>query len=680
MPTAGSLGVTYGDEALLDGPWIAYLDLPFLQKNYPSWAAAVSTVPDAACAFRRRGFFEFATLAEGMHFDPAYYSEANPGLSGASDLELYRTWLMDGLPAGRPGSPDAHLRKLDLSVGCYPPGFPWEFYAQLRPHAGGHRWAALEDFCASGFAVIGDRINFGPSSSELLIDLGRKYSYNNDRLAIQAYELARSCSPMAASDRQHLADAYLRQALWRPALDLYREIIRDGMETVWTVQNLVKCAFHVGQLTYLVDDFKTIRPRLIGRSLWSDDICGLTDAIFEVSARNARTLMSAGNYADADHVLLRGILDLAELLTTVGPLVGDGNNHEKNTILLLSNPYDGGTNKYIAEISLILREYGLKHEVISVDDKEKLTVGLAKAIAVILFRVPALPSVLRCIISARQLGAQLYYHSGAALLDTDSAPDIASFRGLLTREMYNDLRFGLPLFRAAAQLCDFALAPTRGLADSLGPLVLSGRWFVIRDAPPEKMEVARTQLEQEPSRSRLFLRAVTLTFLDADSGTIGENLLEVLRRRVDVDLYVSGPLHLDRRFDLLGDRIQFIASGQAQNDFRSYLAKSDINLILRCSTLDDEHEAEISWSEAAVHAVPSVMFMPAGLISHLRHEENLLRAAGASCWAAALDRLLEDPGLRERLASRAMRDTVRFYAFAQEARDTWMSNFKSPSS
>lgn len=303
----------------------------------------------------------------------------------------------------------------------------------------------------------------------------------------------------------------------------------------------------------------------------------------------------------------------------------------------------------------------------SFEATEQFAAELANATSVILFRVPALPSALRCIIAARQLGVPVYYHSDAALLDTGEAPDIAAFRGLLTGDIYDDLRFGIPLYRAAARLCDFGIAPTGRLAETLRPLVQSGRCFVIRDALPEKTQAAHTPLARERLSFRLFLRAASLAFLDAAPDTIVEQLLVVMQGRPDVELYVSGPLHLDRRFDICGGRIHHIGSGGEAGDHRTYLAASDVNLVVQCATPDEEYFAEISWSEAAADAVPSLMFMPAGILPELRHEENVLRAAEASCWAAALERLLGNSDLRKRVATQARRDASILHASAQNA-------------
>ena len=338
-------------------------------------------------------------------------------------------------------------------------------------------------------------------------------------------------------------------------------------------------------------------------------------------------------------------------------------------MLILSNEHDGhNANRRVSETLVLLDQQGLQHEVMPFEATEQFAAELPNATSVILFRVPALPSVLRCIIAARQLGVPVYYHSDAALLDPGDAPDIAAFRGLLTSDLYDDLRFGMPLFRAAARLCDFGIAPTGRLANTLRPLVQSGRTFVIKDAFPEKTQAAHTPPGGERPNLRLFLRVATLTFLDAAPNTIVMQLLAVLQRRPEVEFYVSGALHLDRQFDLCGGRIHHIRLGGAAGDYLPYLAASDVNLVVRCATLDDEYLAEISWSEAAAYAVPSLMFMPAGILPELRHEENVLRAAEASCWAAALERLLGDWDLRKRVATQARRDASILHASAQNAR------------
>lgn len=670
MQTAESEKKEASEADLPDGPWLDHLDPSFLARTYPGWAANVSTIEDAALAFRCHGFAELAALAKGLDFDPNYYAETNPAWQGTHDLERYRNWLLEGIATGRPGSPAAHLRKLGLPLDCYPAAFPWEYYARLRPSAGAHKWAALDDFCESGFATLIDGMRFEPRAFEFLVAVGRMYSTRDDSLAIRAFELARSLGSLPFREEQHLADAYLRQGLWRPAFDLYRGIIQAAEETPWTLRNLAKCAARLEQWTALRAAVETVGRRLSDRLPWYDAASEVIGTIFEGHASLARTMMAAGQYPGADNLLGRSLADLARLLTDFIPSLPPRDHDSIGKVLVLSNEDDADSAyRRVREKLTLLDQLALSHRVIAFEAAEQLIAELPEATAVILFRVPALPPVLRCIVAARQLGIPIYYDSDRLLLDTENTPAIPAYRGLLTGSVYDDVRFGFSLARAAARLSDFGIAPTGRLAETLRPLVQSGICFIVKDTFPDSAETDHTPLARaEPRKPKLFLRVATLTFLDVETGTIGERLLSVLQQWPNVELYVSGALHLDIRFDLLGGRIHHIGQSGSLRDYRRYLAVSDINLLVRCDTPDDEYQAEISWAEAADVAVPSVMFMPAGVLPDLQDAENVLRAADASGWGVAISRLIEDRDLRQRVAGRANLDAATSRASSNAAR------------
>ena len=128
-------------------------------------------------------------------------------------------------------------------------------------------------------------------------------------------------------------------------------------------------------------------------------------------------------------------------------------------------------------------------------------------------------------------------------------------------------------------------------------------------------------------------------------------LLAVLQRRPEVELTSPARSIWIADFHLCGGRIHHIRLGGAAGDYLPYLAASDVNLVVRCATLDDEYLAEISRNRWAATRCRPYMFLPAGILPELRHEENVLRAAEASCWAAALERLLSDWDLRKRVAT-----------------------------
>lgn len=654
---------------LPDGPWLDHLDPDYLARTYPSWAGGVTTVEEAAQAFRQIGFAELATIAEGFEFDPVYYAEANPAWEGAHERERYRSWLLEGLATGRPGSPAAHLRMLGLELDDYPPGFPWEYYVRLRPSAGAHRWAALQDFCTTGFADLRLEMSFGPDAAAFLCALGRMYSRQNDGLAIRAYEFARSLAPIPAIDQQHLADAYLREGVWRPALDLYQGIVRNGEESAWTLRNLVKCLRELGLSDALLPTAKAVRGRFYESLLWQAAAEESVNAIFEADSCRARRLMAAGRHKEADDLLNRSVAELACVLA--GPDKRRPKHVAPKTpkVLILFNEDEQiSVRRRVTERTRQLDRLEVAHSAFPLREAERFVAEFPAASAIILFRIPALVPMLRCIMLARWLGISVYYETDDDLLDPANVPEIGEFRGRIDGALYDDLRYGASLCRAAARLSDYGIAPTIRVAKLVRPLVGSRRCFVIPDTLLEPKRAVDGVAGTDRRNRRLFARVESLTFLDALPGTLGGEILALLQRRADIELGFAGPLHLDRQFDTFHARIRQLGAEPHTSAYRPYLAESDVNLLLQRATPREEYHAEIGWREAAALSIPSLMLMPSATLPELRDEENVMRAATVPAWTARLERMLADCRLCERIAKQAWRDAVARHASERTAR------------
>jgi hypothetical protein len=639
---------------LPDGAWLDRLDPAFLAAAYPSWAAAAADFDAAADAFRVRGFPALAAPAADLAFDPDYYREANPAWDGADDSTCFRHWLVEGLAAGRPGSAAAHLRRLNLALDAYPAAFPWRAYARLRPAAGAHRWAALEDFCDGGFAELGERVPYGHDAIRFLSAVGRRYSVGDDALAIRAYELARSYGPLPVADLQHLADAYLRRALWRPALTLYDAISRGGGATCWTLRNLAKCATRLNAAAMLLAAMYRTAPMLREDALWPVTVAEALDTLFAVRANVARAMLADGDASGSETLLADLVHDLvrhaehwlAARLAEAPP----------GPVVILANQDDpDSAERCVGQLRRLLDRLGLGCAMSRFDAPEHSPPLAGGCAALVLFRTPALPSVILAIATARRLGAPLFYMSDTTLPDLRGAPSLESFRGRLQAAAHEDLLFGCALRRIAARLCDGAIAPTPRLAAALGALVRAHRSLVLPSAP---LPAAAARPTERRARLRLFLQARTLTHLDAEPGSFGDALLGFLVRDPKVELRVSGPVHLDRRFDTLGDRVLHLGGSVAPAEHRPELADADVGLAFAGGEPDEEYRAELAWADAASLGVPSVLAAPEGAVPAVRHGANSLRAATPEAFAATLGKMAEDAALRARLAKQARSDLV----------------------
>jgi hypothetical protein len=644
-------------DTLPDGVWLDRLNPSFLAARYASWAGHCSTLEAAAEAFRQHGFASLATIDDGLDFDASYYREVNPAWEGADELSCYRHWLVEGLAFGRHGSGKAHLNGLGLSLATYPEAFHWRYYARLRPHVGANRWLALDDFCETGFAVFTETFPFGSGAVDFLLALGRKFSIADDRLAVRAYELARSYGPIPPSELQHLADSYLRLSLWRPAMTIYRSLIEDGHANGWTVLNFVKAASRLLLWEDLLVVLKRAHETLAQDSLWPMVVAELLQNIFDCRVGAARVLMADGHYEQADDSLVNSVDHLFGIAEAFGSSRSRQSVGEARTILILANLDDAArAQRRVYEKARLMERVNQPCETAIYTNASTYLEALDGIAAVILYRTPAVPGIIQLIVAARARGIPIVFESDVLLLPSN-APPLKFFRGRITRSLYDDLRLGIALTCATARLCDFAIGPTKGIAEILRPMVRERRCFVVPNSLlPESLDSAAGP--KKSHELKLFLHGSNLSFLDAAPGSIGMHLLAFLQRRPEVRLIVHGPIHLDPRFDQNADRISYIDQTDDPLAYWIQLSQCDINLAIKCESPEDIYETELSWAEAAACAVPSVVLLPGREIPYIRDGINAGRAARAEAWVKALESLLREPARRRQLGVQAKDDVM----------------------
>lgn len=588
----------------------------------------------AACAaFAAEPLPNLLPLAPGLEFDAAYYRETNPAFAAAPDAECYAHWLTEGLVLGYAPNPAAHLASLYLALPAYPEGFAWAHYTRLRPQAGAHRWAVLDDLCTHGFAAIGHIFPFGPADFPLLLALGIRFSMRDDVLAIRAYELARSFAPLPPTEQQHLADAYLRSSLWRPAMALYAELIAAGTADGWTLRNFIQAASRLGLWAELETGLTRAAPQMDGLSDWPEILHGAMQALHDAQMAQAAACLAAGA-ADEARAILRRLMEhltgWANLLP-VSAAPGPG-----GTILLLAEPGEPDrTARRVKAKADLLMTLERTYHILPLAEAPTALAALENAAVLLLFRVPASAAVILLASAARRRGIPVLYEDETL---PDEVPSFGIFRGLLPAAEHEALQLDSWSRTAALALADVALAPTPELAAALAPHTLTGRGFPLPDhvSPPAP--------QQPPSGLILALHTRALLFLDAGPDQPGGALLALLRRWPEVTLAVQGPVHFDTAFDAYATRIRFVEDA---------LHGAALALIFCAPGPAGEHEAGLAWAEAAACFIPAALLAPEAALPHLPHDEVVFRAPLPASWLAAVEQGLQSAARRTRLGNAA---------------------------
>ncbi len=613
--------------------WSTLLNPDFLARTYPAWAKGAAAV-DAPRLFVEHGVAALAALDEGLAFDPGYFRETHPAWVGVDDVACYRAWLFD-LDAAGPPSPARHLDRLGLRLPRYPEAFPWRFYARVRPGAGAHRWAALDDFVADGFEAEGDALPYGEGAGAFLVALARSYVFRRDALAVRAFELAAARGPLAAADRHELGDCHLRQRSWGAAHRCYGDLVRDGAGTVWTVRNFVLAATALRDWDGAAAALTRSRAALGRDGVWRNTRTELATARFEARLAGAQARYADGERETGDAALAAAVGEAEALLAEPGRPPRARRPRGRGRVVLFANLDDAADRLYRVEHKVrLLDRLGRPSAVIPMQKPDALDAVLADAAAVIFFGVPAVPDQLQALLAAKFRGVATIYETQDPVFDPALTPvPFASFRGRLAHRHYEDLLTGVPLYRALASRCDFGLAPTRAVADGLGALVRRRTAFVLEDmAEPPGRDAG------PGAEPRMVLRASRFLFLGPEPGTLGAALLTALDRVDRLTLTVSGYVQFTADFNRFGDRIVELG-GDGLHRTEDVLAGSTVNVAPRFGPGDDAVVAR-SWLEAAGFGVPTLMTAADAAGLGLRPGEDALAGADE---AAVLAGALAEP-------------------------------------
>lgn len=575
-------------------------------------------------------------------FDPEHFRETHPAFAHTDDATCQDAWQAQGGPDGAPGTQASHLQRLGLALQAYPAAFPWRFYTRLYPRTAVHRWAALAHFLREGFAAAGDRLPYGGDAASFLIAVGDHFTRLGRQEAIRAYELAAALEP-CASTQTRLAEAYGRAGAWSAALDLYDTLLDDRPGDDAALRGFVTAAVERAAWPRL---FARLRrslasqaPTPAGDALLRDT----TEHFFAERGRAARALYGDGRRDEGDALLAEAIRDVAELSAVRLP-AGARTPSPEPFVAVLADGLPEGARRRLGRTVALFGRIGYTVRVFDLGAVRAFEDALPAATAAIVVRMPAWPTVVQALVRARRLGVPTLYETDELTFDPRHAPPSRAALGdRIGERAYEDLVFGVALYRGAAALCDHGLAPTRALAGHLDRIVGTGRSFVVRDAaePGEPSGAAGDGI-------RLFL-STPRTRIVGPADPAGAALLHVLGREKRVTLTTAGFVLLDDAFAPFADRI--IRRGPVLDE--EAIRDCDLNLVPADGSEAGSCLGPTGWLAAARFGIPTLADDTPALRETLRDGTEIRLAAGQAAWIAALSELVAAPERRAALGAAA---------------------------
>ncbi len=644
--------------------------------------------------FCRAGWTQLQPVHPQYIFDPDFYRDAcNPAGEGDANLSWqavqYRHWLSVGLQQenapnlerlGRqifgmevPAPILAQLGRYAMScedgeidISSHPHLILEHMFKTPRP---GIEWLDLSDRASQSFVrSLGDAKVIGDE-----LDIGQ-----------WLYALVLEANPNHPRANRAMADILQRKQLYPQTRGLRRRVPVTS-EHGWNSLNLIDLSLQQGHFAEAADILTQSAPHVE----------------HDVVMRSRRRDLAAQGFQSlwdriADRAEAYGLKDTQDTLRAIARSYSPDSRHH---VARRSDPIRrvalmGNEDLYQCKLYRVdqkaeqLRAAGYEVQIFSPsNDIDQFLAALDHFQAVIFFRVPAFPPIMKAIIAAGQAGLATFYEIDDIVFDTAHfPPSLESYANQITLGDYNAMACGVPLFERAMELCDYGIASTATLREIMATKVRSGQVFEHQNALGRLhiTAIASQKTAKQDCRNKgkddpliLFYGSGTKAHKE-DFHEILEPALNAIARKHGQKVEIRLVGHFDR-FQHLDTKKHNVRMRTPVWDFEEYcglLAEADINLSVLTSSILTDAKSEIKWMEAAMFGTPSVVSATRTHREKIIDGETGFLCNTAEDFAGALDRLIRDPELRQSVGEAARARVLQDYsleAMAQNLRDIFDS-------
>lgn len=677
---------------------------PYFYYNANAAVRAVIRMPSrAACLvhFCEIGLEAVLPFSDTDAFDPDFYLGTYVGGMPFTPGNAYRHWLNVGLRrraapnrrrwvASILGDDVQDLDGIDLHLFAAASGPPaegerWTTLAErFVANVAGSRWMPQPtDANADVLAAIASRLS-PPASASQASDAApapapgtsarRRRLKERDPAsrtrdagnADRAFALRQRIALDVPSHRANLlryADALRERGCFLEAAGIYEEFSLSGSATVGSFVHLAACQERLGKLDQALATLHRGRSAFPGDQGFRRLISGLANRFFGREWNLAVASARLGRVAEAQDRLQRACSTISALGTPAARLP----SRVVRSVALVGNQDLAQCRLYRIEQKLEQVEAaGYQAELF--DQREGLADFLGaihRFDAVIFFRVPALPDMISAMEAARELGLATFYEIDDLIFDAAHYPgSLESYGGRISREEHIGLALGVPLFAHALSLCEFGIASTPSLATAMRGRTAGGEVFVHRNALGRRhMAHANTaSAHRRGERVTLFYGSGTKAHKEDFQELVEPALVELVRRHGDsVSVVLMGDIPDSDRLQSIAANVTLLAPVWDIDSYWSVLAAADINIAALKPSLMADGKSEIKWLEAAMLGIPSVVSDTATYQEVIRPGETGFLCSSPEDWIAALDSLVRDPDLRQRIGSQARQHALAAY-------------------
>jgi glycosyltransferase involved in cell wall biosynthesis/tetratricopeptide (TPR) repeat protein len=628
--------------------------------------------------FAESGITECRPLSFDHGFDHTFVCEVDLQYADLSQADAYRLWINAGIDAGVAPNGAIFLRKLGLTdVSGFPADFDAEVHLARNPDLKGalrSRWAALQHFVQHGLAEG----RHGSRISKRNCDLYRAAA---DRLAVaerlesakKIYEVLLAEDPENTLGLRHYADCLLRLNDYFAAAQVYEKTVDFGKANIWTYLNLANCYMKL-------ERWRNASDTLCRACAVYPGDRNLVRRHEEIMRQSHGELMKevdwlAKNkfYSQARNRAREACALMATPILAMGPVPALARDGVRTLAIVADLGLPQCKFYRVEQKAEQVSAAGLQCRVFDYrSELEKFTQQIPSVDAVIFYRVPARPDVMRAVKMVRAAGLPAFFEIDDLMFDGDRFPDsFESYGGQITHDLYASLVTGSVFLSAAMAACDYAIGSTPTLAQAMESLVVSGRAFVHRNAlsgPHEKSYRAARSSRNGGDRVRIFYGSGTKAHNDDFEIHLAGPLEQLLRKWGDkLEIVILGYLTLPAALKAYGSQISMHDPIWDLHTYWGLLREMDINIAVLKPGLVADCKSEIKWLEAAMLGVPSVVTATRTYQEVIEDKVTGILVKDPHDWFRSLDTLIADAARRRSIGSAARDVALQSYSLAAMA-------------
>lgn len=615
--------------------------------------------------FFETGLAACAPISERLWFDSAFYRQTYNIAFPMTDTDAYRHWLNTGLSQGHAPNEMVWLQDvLGINLQSFDQ-IDLDYCRAAAPELWSSTNTEILQWLVEG-GVLDDRLDgfAGPSVFALLQAASlRASARGNTKLALALMQLILVRNPDYEPILQVYADRLVDEEQFFAATAVYRGIVKAGMANLWTHTHLMVCLSKQRRFREayeaIADGVQAFPDHITNRYNMDDAL----DCYFDASVKNYNVLARAGRISDGQAL----ITEFCDVVTSSGnfPRLPGGLVRSVALFALMDLPQckfyrvDQKVEQ-LESAGFYVKAYNANNEL------AQFLAEIRQFDAVIFYRLAPLRTVLTAIKAASRLGLITFYEIDDLLFLAKEYPGtLESYAGQITRETFNMLAMGVPLFLSVMKMCDYAIASTPSLAREMAPFVTTGRAFVHRNGMGldhsrylDYMPLARAA----DGPVTIFYGSGTRAHKEDFQQLIEPALIEIARRHGKAVAFVMiGWLPISDAFRAASSSLTVIEPIFDLHQYWSLLRVADINLAVLKPSLNVDCKSEIKWMEAALFGVPSVVSRTATYAEVIEDGRTGFLCDTIADWVTTLDRLVCDSALRSKVGLAAQTVVRRDY-------------------